>query len=295
MKCAAVTRPVVRYHGGKWNLAPWIVSFFPPHRIYVEPFGGAASVLLQKPRSYAEVYNDLESEIVNLFQVLRDRKKAKELKRQLSLTAFAREEWEQCYARATTQLERARCMIVRAYMGFGSASTNPKHATGFRASAYRSGTTPAHDWANFPACIDAIVERLQGVCIEKRPATDVIKSHDSLETLFFVDPPYVRSVREQRQRSVYKFELSDRQHRALAAVLREVEGMVLLSGYRCSLYDDELFPDWNWAERECLADGARARTEVLWLNPAAEERLTQLRLFTNPGGGKSLLPLLRAS
>jgi hypothetical protein len=68
----APTRPALRYHGGKWRLAPWIIGNFPPHRTYVEPYGGAASVLLRKRRCYAEVYNDLDSEIVNVFRVLRD-------------------------------------------------------------------------------------------------------------------------------------------------------------------------------------------------------------------------------
>ena len=68
-------RPMVRWHGGKWVLAPWIISHFPPHQIYTEAFGGAASVLLKKPRCYAEIYNDLDGEIVNLFRVARERGK----------------------------------------------------------------------------------------------------------------------------------------------------------------------------------------------------------------------------
>lgn len=62
-------RPVLRYHGGKWLLAPWIISHFPRHRIYTEAYGGAASVLLRKPRIFSETYNDLDGEI---FRVLPD-------------------------------------------------------------------------------------------------------------------------------------------------------------------------------------------------------------------------------
>ena len=64
-------RPLLRYFGGKWRLAPWIISHFPPHKTYVEPFGGSASVLLRKPRSNGEIYNDLDNEVFNLFSVLR--------------------------------------------------------------------------------------------------------------------------------------------------------------------------------------------------------------------------------
>jgi DNA adenine methylase len=290
LKSTTPTRPVVRYHGGKWQLAPWIISHFPPHRIYVEPYSGAASVLLQKPRSCAEIYNDLEGDIVNLFRVLRDRKSASELERLLQLTPFAREEWESCYLQRTgvvkaTAVERARCAIVRAYQGFGSASMNQRHLTGFRASSHRSGTTPSHDWANFPKAIARITERLQAVCIERRPALRVIEHHDSPETLFYLDPPYVTHTRGRVHREVYRHELSDRQHRNLGRALLEIQGMVVISGYASPIYDRELFPHWLRVEKHTNADGARTRTEVLWLNKKAEEGLSQLQLFRNSGGG----------
>lgn len=280
----APTRPVVRYHGGKWNLAPWIISYFPPHRIYVEPFGGAGSVLLQKPVAYAEIYNDIEGEIVNVFRVLRDRRSAKRLEELLRLTPFARDEWLEAYESSSNPIERARRMIIRAYMGFGSAATNPAHSTGFRASANRSGTTPAHDWANFPSAIGFFTQRLSKVCIENRPALQVIQSHDSVETLFYLDPPYVRAARAQRQREVYRHELSDDDHRDLARVLHSVKGMAVLSGYRCALYT-KLFKGWLAIDRECRADGARPRTETLWLNARAEAGLSQGFLFRKAGGG----------
>lgn len=135
----APKRPIVRYHGGKWKLAPWITSHFPAHRVYVEPFGGGGSVLIRKPRSYAEVYNDLDHEIVNVFRVARDR--GAELQRALELTPFSRDDFILSYEPADDPLEQARRTIARSFMGFGSAAACGE-ISGFRANSSRSGTTP---------------------------------------------------------------------------------------------------------------------------------------------------------
>ena len=158
----APTRPVLRYHGGKWRLAPWILSFFPLHRIYVEPFGGAASVLLRKPRSFAEVYNDLDAEVVHVFRVLRDPAMAAVLREQLELTPWSRREFYDAYQPTEDPVERARRTIIRSFMSHGTTSRR-RNRTGFRAKAYRQNQTGSQDWVNYPPMVEFFVERLRGV------------------------------------------------------------------------------------------------------------------------------------
>lgn len=274
-----VRRPALRWHGGKWRLAPWILGFFPPHRVYCEPFGGAASVLLRKPRSYAEIYNDLDEEVVNLFRVLRDDALAPRLLEALRLTPFARAEFVAAYAPAEEPVERARRLVVLSYMGFGSNA----HAlggtdvlgrtTGFRASSNRSGTTPAHDWRGYPDALPALIERLRGVVIEQRDAMAVMAANDGPAVLHYVDPPYLAETRSPANRydfkyRMYRHELGQaEQHQALLEFLAGLQGMVVLSGYPAELYD-RLLPGWERHEIDAFADGARPRRECLWLNPA---------------------------
>lgn len=254
-------RPLLRYHGGKWQLGPWILRQLPNHRVYVEPFGGGGSVLLQKPRSYAEIYNDIDGEVVNLFRVTRDQ--GAELSRRLVLTPFARDEFIEAAQPSADPIERARRTLIRSFMGFGSNATSGA-STSFRAASNRSGTTPAHDWKTFPQALPAIIERLRGVVIENREGMDVMRQHDSPSTLHYVDPPYVWSTRRRNQS--YRHEMTDDNHRALAQCLHGLQGFVVLSGYRCELYED-MYRGWRCIERHALADGARARMEVLWLSP----------------------------
>lgn len=267
---AAPKRPALRYYGGKWRLAPWIISFFPRHRVYVEPFGGAASVLLQKPRSYSEIYNDLDSEVVNVFRVLRDPGQAAELERLLRLTPFSRDEFNATYQPCADPVEQARRTIYKSFAGYGSDSIHRRKKkaiapTGFRNDVHRSGTTPAYDWAHFPDHIRSFVERLQGVVIENRSAAEVIERFDREDTLFYIDPPYVRSSRRWKDHG-YTHEMSDEDHERLAAQLHGLRGMVMLSSYPSDLYE-RLFRDWRKYERKSSSQNGDPGKEVLWLSP----------------------------
>jgi DNA adenine methylase len=276
-----VRRPALRYHGGKWKLAPWIISHFPHHRIYVEPFGGAASVLLRKPRSYAEVYNDLDGEIVNLFRVLRNPAQARELVRLVKLTPYAREEFDLSYITDGDPIEQARRTLVRSAMGHGTRTTT-ESKTGFRSyTGNDRGAIPAIDWTNVPSALELIVQRMGGVVIENRPAIELIQHHDGVDSLLYCDPPYPSGVRNNY--GSYRHEMTDQDHRQMAATLHAAQGMVIVSGYACPLYDDELFAEWHRVERATHADGARDRVEVLWISPrtwtALHQNVDHLPLF----------------
>lgn len=265
------TRPILRYHGGKWRLAPWIIGHFPAHRVYVEPFGGGGSVLLRKDASFTEVYNDLDEEVVNVFRMARER--GAELAAAVELTPFARAEFVEAYLPSDDALERARRTVIRSFMGFGSDGVHSSHKTGFRGRSQRSGSTPAHDWRNYPEALRVLIERLRGVVIERQPALELIAKYDRPDALFYVDPPYVHSTRKRVDSARgYRHEMTDEDHRDLAALLSSVQGMVVLSGYDCGLYQ-ELYGGWQRVERTgAFCDGAQQRTEVLWMRNVERDR-----------------------
>jgi DNA adenine methylase len=229
---------------------------------------------MRKPRSYAEVYNDLEGEVVNLFRALQDKTKAIQLERLLKLTPFARGEFDLAYETTSDQIENARRLIIRAFMGFGADANNKENGkTGFRANSNRSGTTPAHDWASYPKQIEYFCERLQGVVIENRYALEVMDQHDLEETLHFLDPPYVHETRSKNH--LYRHEMNDADHLKLIDQIKSLKGMVVLCGYENDLYEKL---NWKTVKRKAFADGARERTEVMWLNDRAIIAQSQLRL-----------------
>lgn len=265
--------PLIRYHGGKFRLAHWIISHMPNHVCYTEVFGGAAGVLLQKPRAYAEVYNDLDGDIVNLFEVLRDSSSREKLIEQLVLTPYSRADFENAWEPTENKVERARRVCIRAQMGFGSAGAT-NGITGFRIDTKRQYGTAQSLWATYPEHLGAIGQRLSGVLIENRPAVQVLKDHDAETTLHYVDPPYVMDTRYDGAKSgrIYRHEMNDQDHHELLETLTNLKGMVMLSGYPSELYED-LLAGWkriDTSSRISAGRGTALRTECLWLNPAAQ-------------------------
>lgn len=265
------SRPVLRYHGSKYRIAPWVCAHLPPHQLYVEPYCGSAACLLAKPRATGEIINDLDEDVVNVFQVLRDRLQAAELERLLRLTPYAHAEFRLAYEPAGDPIERARRTIIRSFMGHGSGCVTRGSRHGFRRGKLTSRVRmPAGEWATYPDAIEAFVERLQGVIIESRDAIDVIQIYDAPGVLHYVDPPYLAGLRGPDKR--YAYEMTDDDHRRLAEALHGCRGMVVLSGYPSPLYT-ELYPDWRRVVRPARDAAANERTEALWLNPAADRAL----------------------
>jgi DNA adenine methylase len=270
---------VCRYHGGKkWRLAKWIINHFPTHRYYVEPFGGAGSVLMQKPRSACELYNDLDGEVVNYFRVLRDQGLAARLAALLELTPFAADEFHAAYEPLETadQVEKARRFYVRMSMGWGTRMRSVN-----RSLRTRKGTdnaTPAKEFANYPDHINAFTQRLRGVVIENRPALQIINRHDDHDTLFYLDPPYLHSMRHDWGNNTYSCEMTDEDHIALSEVLQKVKGYAIISGYLSELYDD-LYTRRGWAVKTIRHRiDKKWIVEGLWLSPKTAAAL-EGRLF----------------
>jgi DNA adenine methylase len=256
-------------------LAPWIISHFPKHRIYVEPFGGGASVLIRKSPAWAEVYNDLDGEIVNVFRVMQRR--SEDLAVILRATPFARVEFELAHEPSEDPVEQARRAIVRSFMGHGADSLTGNRS-GFRANSNHEGQgrNAAKDWVNYFPAVESFRRRLQGVIIENRDAREIMAGHDSVDTLHFVDPPYPISTRQDHKHG-YRHEMTETEHVELCHFLKDLRGMVILCSYPNPIYEEIL--GWESAKRLAFADGALERTEVIWMNPACLDRQAQLKLF----------------
>lgn len=269
-------KPVLRYAGAKWTLAPWIVENMPRHDTYVEPFCGSCAVLFAKPPAAHELVSDRSGEIVNLFRVIRDDPEA--LARCLALTPYSREEYELSYAitEDLDAVERARRFMVRVWMAHaGKLGTRAGWRMWRNPKSSGSNDMPTL-WRSLPERVWEVIDRLRDVHIECRDFRDVLPLYRSqTHALIYADPPYVRSTLGTDR--LYLHDMSDDEHMELIDLLDAHAGPVLLSGYRSALYDDRL-AHWTRIDTETRAYRGVRRVESLWLNLAALQGGRQLFL-----------------
>ena len=258
------------WYGGKFSHLDWLLPLLPDCHHYCEPFSGSGAVLINRPPSPVETYNDIDGEVVNFFRVLRNQ--SEQLIRSIALTPFSREEYYHAIYDPTeniSDLERARRFYICARQTrTGLAQTASLGRWANCKDTSRAGMSGAVSrWLGGIDALDDTAQRLLRVQIENRPAIDVIKLYDSDKTLFYCDPPYLHETR--RDDKAYGYEMSEDEHRNLAAVLNQCRAKVALSGYDCDVMDT-LYPSGKWfkivgSERTIHSTKGK-RQEILWTN-----------------------------
>lgn len=271
-RTSGVKRAVIKYPGAKWSLASWIIEHFPPHHSYLEPFFGSGAVLFKKERSAIETVNDLDDDVVNLFQWIRT--DPERLAEAIYWIPYARSAYDKAFEEQYTEtnsFQRAVNFYIRMMMGHGFRTTGEK--VGWKNDVQgREKAYAAKYWCKTPEVILHAAERLRGVQIEHRPAVELIERFNFPNVLIYADPPYILGTRYGKQ---YRHEMSDKDHCDLLDVLKAHKGPVLLSGYESRLYQENL-QGWRCEERLAVAQTASRRREILWMNFEPE---TQISLF----------------
>lgn len=264
------------YYGGKSSHLGWLLPLLNVEcSHYIEPFGGSAAVLLSRPPEKLETYNDIDSDVVNFFAVLRDN--SEELFRQVKYTPYSREEYDKYrYRQWKDDVDRARLTLFGIISTYQSMTGQSKLNWGYG----KGGNKPVNKAVRLQERVERlklIVDRLARVQIENDSAVNVIKRYDAPNSFFYCDPPYLGEARsEKKLDDAYMYEYTDEQHKELAEVLNNAEGAVAVSGYDSPLIQ-KLYPEKEWhrhfAKSRRWGPVIKApRTELLLRNKAAVQK-----------------------
>ena len=227
----------------------------PEHKTYLEPYFGSGAVLFTKQPSAIETVNDLNDDVVNLFQVIQQEPEA--LAEKIFLTPYSRKVFDKAWKiRPENEIDKALNFVIRSVMSHGFRPTEE------RAYAVKH-------WNDLPELIQEMTLRLKQVQIECRPAIELIGKYSREDVCLYVDPPYVLSTRTRKQ---YSVEMDNRDHEELLEVLNRSKANILLSGYDSDLYNKRL-ANWERVEFSATAEKGLPRTEVLWMNYQPKKQL----------------------
>ena len=250
---------LLKYPGAKWRLAPWIISHFPKHHSYLEPFFGSGAVLFNKQKSNIETVNDLDDDVINFFECIRC--DPERLARELYFIPYARKVYDQAYEETDDPFEKARNFCIRLNQGHGFRTTGEK--VGWKNDVNgRERAYAVSDWNILPSKIMKAAERLKEVQIEHSDAVKLIKRFQGQNVLIYCDPPYLLGT---RRKGLYKHEMTDGQHEELLKALIKSKAKICLSAYDNEMYNDML-RGWVTDEKSTIAQMGLHRTEKIYMN-----------------------------
>lgn len=286
-------KTLLGYYGGKQALAPLLVPMIPPHRIWLEPFGGMASMTCTKPRSEVEIYNDLDCNVVNLLQTVRDHHA--ELQLALQLTPYSRTEYKRAlkslkqHNRKQVNLDQLEWARVT-YLIIAQSWANGLNDKGWGHGGPRHDGNLAQCWLNRLERIPDIARRLTRVVLENRDGISLIAGYNHAAVMVYADPPYMLKTRTAKG---YLHEMTADQHQQLITTLIAHKGPAMISGYQCEEYQQLELAGWERKDFSTVAHAGAARggkrtsarVESVWLNPrcAAWNQQRQMALpFIQP-------------
>jgi DNA adenine methylase len=280
-----VKTPLTKYYGGKFSMIEFLLQFIPEHTTYVEVFGGSGALLFAKPPSPVEVFNDIDSSIVNFFRVLKNKEKFEEFYRRLILTPYSREEFY--YSRDTIdegdEIDRAVKLFILVKQSYAGNCQDWSFSVLTSARGMASSVSKyLHSIEELPKVIDRLIR----VQIENYDYKKIFEIYDSENTFFYCDPPYVIEARNKTDK-VYKFEFTNQNHEEFIDEVLKLKGMVLISGYEHPIYErleNNGFTKFIHQKVINTSGGSRAQNriyarECVWANQKLLQKLKQIRLI----------------
>lgn len=262
-------RPVFKCHGGKNYLKQHIIDNFPPdyqRLVYIEPYSGAGSVILNKRPGAAETLNDIHPGIVAIFSVVKDG--PVDFMRRLEALTYSSETFTAALQRAASSTLSGIDLAVNEYtlrrMSRGGLKRD--FAWSDRLRGGQPGDVNA--WQTAIAQIPALSDRLRGVRITSRDGLELLKESDDENVLAYLDPPYLHSTRAAEK--AYDFEMGEADHVRLCEALIIFKGKAIISGYDSPLYN-KLLAGWNRVGQEIANHSSQSsaksrKIEWLWRN-----------------------------
>jgi DNA adenine methylase len=262
-------RPAFKIHGGKYYLSPWVIENFPTNyteMVYLEPYSGAASVLLNKKPSVEETINDIDIGVVRIMKALRD--EPDEFVRRLKKLKYHNDTFTKALGKAKAGIEDPLDYAVNEYTLRCMSRDGLKKA--FAWSDRLRGGQPGdlNAWETALEVLPVIAKRIARVFILNKPAVDVIRAFNSNKTLVYCDPTYLPDTRVSK--SAYEFEMTEDDHIELAKTLNNFLGKAMVSGYPSSLYN-KLYKGWRTVKKKIDNKSSQQKkkpmkTEVIWMN-----------------------------